>query len=171
MGMARSFQISSTFPHLKVLENVRVALQHDTGTQFHFWKPDSSLVSLHGRAMELIESVGLGSYAEHTAAELSYGRKRALELATTLALNPELLLLDEPTSGMGHEDVSTITDLIRRVAGNRTIVIVEHNLPVVMAVSDVITVLSRGEILAEGDYGYVSNNKDVKSAYLGSAHA
>jgi branched-chain amino acid transport system ATP-binding protein len=171
MGMVRSFQISSTFPHLTVLENVRVALQRATGTQYHFWKSENCLSSLNARAVELIESVGLGSYTHRTAAELSYGRKRALEIATTLALDPEVLLLDEPTSGMGHEDVGSITDLIQDLAANRTVVLVEHNLSVVCAVSDFITVLARGEVLAEGDYAHVSKCKEVVSAYMGNAHA
>ena len=169
--MVRSFQISSTFPHLTVLENVKVALQRDTGTQFHFWKPESSLSSLNARATELIEFVGLGNAADSTAAELSYGRKRALEIATTLALDPQVLLLDEPTSGMGYEDVGSITNLIKGFAANRTVVLVEHNLSVVMAVSDVITVLARGEVIAEGDYSYISRCKEVVSAYMGTGHA
>jgi branched-chain amino acid transport system ATP-binding protein len=171
LGMVRSFQISSIFPHLTVLENVRVALQRDVGTQYHFWKSEKSLSFLDARAIDLIESVSLGSYAHKTAAELSYGRKRALEIAMTVALDPAVLLLDEPTSGMGHEDVGSITDLIRGLATNRTVVLVEHNLSVVCAVSDVITVLARGEVLAEGDYAYVSKCKDVVSAYMGTAHA
>ncbi len=171
LGMVRSFQISSTFPHLTVLENVRVALQRDTGTQFHFWKPESSLSFLNARATELIESVGLANDAKKTAVELSYGRKRALEIATTLALDPQVLLLDEPTSGMGNEDVGLITNLIRGLVADRTVVLVEHNLSVVMAVSDVITVLARGEVLAEGDYSHVSSCKEVVSAYMGHGHA
>ena len=140
-GLVRSFQISAVFPHLSVLENVRVALQRETGTSFHFWKSDSTLNSLNAQAMAALEEVDLAAYAETTAVELPYGRKRALELATTLALKPEVMLLDEPTSGMGHEDVGRVMELIRKVAVNRTILMVEHNLKVVADLSDTITVL------------------------------
>lgn len=168
LGMVRSFQISATFMHLTLLENVRVALQRQLGTSLHFWRPESSLNVLNDRAMELLDDVGLASYAKQTAAELSYGRKRALEIATTLALEPELLLLDEPTSGMGREDIGRTTDLIRRVAKDRTVLMVEHNLAVVSDLSDIITVLSRGEILAEGPYSEVSKNPEVVEAYMGT---
>jgi len=170
MGMVRSFQISSIFPHLTVLENVRVALQREAKAEYKFWKSEAMLDSLDDRAMELIDSVGLARFARQRAADLSYGRKRALEIATTMALDPEVLLLDEPTSGMGHEDVN-IVDLIRRFAKGRTVILVEHNLSVVCALSDVITVLARGEVIAEGDYPYVSKSKEVISAYLGTEHA
>ena len=168
LGMVRSFQISATFMHLTLLENVRVALQRQLGTALHFWRPESSLNVLNDRAMELLEDVGLASYAKQTAAELSYGRKRALEIATTLALDPEMLLLDEPTSGMGREDIGRTADLIRRVAKDRTVLMVEHNLSVVSDLSDMITVLSRGEILAEGPYSEVSKNPEVVEAYMGT---
>lgn len=168
LGMVRSFQISATFMHLTLLENVRVALQRQLGTSLHFWRSESSLNVLNDRAMELLDDVGLASYAKQTAAELSYGRKRALEIATTLALEPELLLLDEPTSGMGREDIGRTTDLIRRVAKDRTVLMVEHNLAVVSDLSDIITVLSRGEILAEGPYSEVSKNPEVVEAYMGT---
>ncbi|MFN3687035.1 ABC transporter ATP-binding protein [Salinarimonas sp.] len=168
MGMVRSFQISATFPHLTLLENVRVGLQRALGTSFHFWRSEESLSSLNARAMELLEDVGLAPYARLTAGELPYGRKRALEIATTLALDPELLLLDEPTSGMGREDIGRVAALIRRVAQNRTVLMVEHNLSVVSDLSDRITVLARGEILAEGPYSEVSENPAVVEAYMGS---
>lgn len=174
-GMVRSFQISATFPHLTLVENVRVALQRKLGTSFHFWKSENSLKSLDARALALLEDVGLESYAQLTAGELPYGRKRALEIATTLALDPEMLLLDEPTSGMGREDISRVATLIKRVAANRTVLMVEHNLSVVADLSDTITVLARGEILAEGNYSEVSNNQEVVEAYMGTgtgaAHA
>jgi branched-chain amino acid transport system ATP-binding protein len=174
-GMVRSFQISATFPHLTLIENVRVGLQRSLGTSFHFWRSESSLNSLNDRAMGLLEDVGLARYAHLTAGELPYGRKRALEIATTLALDPEMLLLDEPTSGMGREDISRVAALIRTVAEKRTILMVEHNLSVVADLSDTITVLARGEILAEGPYSEVSNNQEVVEAYMGTgagaAHA
>jgi branched-chain amino acid transport system ATP-binding protein len=171
LGMVRSFQISATFPHLTLLENVRVALQRPLGTSFHFWRPESSLRALDDRAMALLDEVGLTPYAALPAVELPYGRKRALEIATTLALDPEMLLLDEPTSGMGHEDIGRVAALIRRVAQNRTVLMVEHNLSVVSDLSDTITVLARGEILAEGTYAEVSKNPDVVDAYMGTGHA
>ena len=171
MGMVRSFQISATFPHLTVLENVRIALQRKLGTSFHFWRTENSLHSLDDRAMQLLEEVGLAEYAGLTAVELSYGRKRALEIATTLALDPEMMLLDEPTSGMGHEDIGRIAALIKRVAANRTVLMVEHNLSVVSDLSDRITVLARGEILTEGNYAEVSSNPQVIDAYMGTGHA
>ncbi|MGE0744894.1 MAG: ABC transporter ATP-binding protein [Rhodospirillales bacterium] len=171
MGMVRSFQISATFGHLTVLENVRVALQRPLGTSFHFWRSERSLAALNGRAMALLADVGLDGEAQRLAAELPYGRKRALEIATTLALDPEMLLLDEPTSGMGHEDVGRVAALIRRVAANRTVLMVEHNLSVVADLSDIITVLARGEVLAEGPYEAVSRNPEVVAAYMGTGDA
>lgn len=167
-GMVRSFQISATFLHLTLLENVRVALQRPLGTSFHFWRSETSLKVLDEQAMQLLEDVGLVSFALLTAAELPYGRKRALEIATTLALDPEFLLLDEPTSGMGREDIGRTSDLIRRVSANRTVLMVEHNLSVVSDLSDTITVLARGEILAEGPYSEVSRNPEVVEAYMGT---
>jgi branched-chain amino acid transport system ATP-binding protein len=168
MGMVRSFQISAVFPHLSVLENVRVALQRPLGTSFHFWKSEDSLNVLNDRALELIEAVGLTEYVQSQAADLPYGRKRALEIATTLALDPEMLLLDEPMAGMGREDIARIVALIRRVAENRTVLMVEHNLSVVADLSDTITVLARGEVLAEGPYAEVSKNPEVIEAYMGT---
>ena len=170
MGLARSFQISAVFPHLTVLENVRIALQRQRGASFDFWRTDRVLGAYDDRAMELLEAVGLEEFAASTAVELPYGRKRALEIATTLALDPEMLLLDEPMAGMGHEDVGRIAALIRRVAANRTVLMVEHNLSVVADLSDTITVLARGEVLAEGDYDTVSRDPKVVQAYLGTAH-
>ncbi|HEV8693717.1 MAG TPA: ABC transporter ATP-binding protein [Lysobacter sp.] len=166
-GIVRSFQISATFPHLTVLENVRVALQRKLHNSLHFWCPKSRLNVLNDRALELLESVDLGGYADAMAAELPYGRKRALEIATTLALDPELMLLDEPTQGMGHEDVGRVVELIRKVAARRTILMVEHNLSVVETLSDTITVLQRGAILAEGPYTVVSRDPRVLEAYVG----
>jgi branched-chain amino acid transport system ATP-binding protein len=171
LGLVRSFQISAVFPHLSVLENVRVALQRTRGGSFDFWRSERVLDTLNGRALELIDAVGLRAFAATTAVELPYGRKRALEIATTLALDPELMLLDEPTAGMTHEDVERITTLIGEAAVNRTVLMVEHNLGVVEKLSSTITVLARGEVLAEGDYATVSRNPDVIQAYLGSGHA
>ncbi len=171
MGVVRSFQISAVFPHLTVLENVRIALQRNLGTSFHFWKSDRSLSQLNDRAMELLTSVGLENYASMVTAEMPYGRKRALEIATTLALDPELMLLDEPTQGMGHEDVDRVMQLIKQVSANRTILMVEHNMKVVSGISDTITVLARGSVLAEGDYAAVSSNPAVIEAYMGSEAA
>lgn len=171
LGLVRSFQISATFPHLTVLENVRIPLQRPAGLHSQFWRSDSTLNRLNDRAVELLHQVGLESYAGRKAVELSYGRKRALEIATTLALEPEMLLLDEPMAGMGHEDITRVTELIRRVAKNRTVLMVEHNLNVVATLSDRITVLARGEILAEGPYSEVSNNPKVVEAYMGSTTA
>ena len=166
-GIVRSFQISAVFPHLSVLENVRIALQRKEGNSFHFWTSDKVLNKLNDRAMELLDQVGLKSFANTVTVDLSYGRKRALEIATTLALEPEMLLLDEPTQGMGHEDVSVVTDLIKQVSKNRTILMVEHNLHVVAKLADTITVLQRGAILTEGDYAEVSQNPQVREAYMG----
>jgi branched-chain amino acid transport system ATP-binding protein len=168
LGLVRSFQISAVFPHLTVLENVRVALQRARGNSFDFWRSERALESLDPRAMELLDAVGLAPFAGTAAVELPYGRKRALEIATTLALDPEMMLLDEPTAGMAHEDIDRIAALIRRVAANRTVLMVEHNLSVVENLSHTITVLSRGEVLAEGDYATVSRNPDVIQAYMGS---
>jgi len=166
-GLVRSFQISAVFPHLSVSENVRIALQRELGTSFHFWKSDRTLDTLNDRALAALEEVGLAKYADTVAVELPYGRKRALELATTLALKPEVMLLDEPTSGMGHEDVGRVVELIRKAAENRTVLMVEHNLNVVADLSDSITVLQRGQILAEGNYQEVSGNPAVLEAYVG----
>ncbi len=171
LGVARSFQISAVFPHMTVLENVRVALQRKRGASFDFWRSAAVLDQYNARAYELIADIGLTEFANWTAVELPYGRKRALEIATTLALDPELMLLDEPMAGMAHEDIPRIAELIKRVAADRTVLMVEHNLSVVADLSDRITVLTRGRVLAEGDYKTVSNNADVREAYMGVGHA
>jgi branched-chain amino acid transport system ATP-binding protein len=169
-GLVRSFQISAVFPHLTVLENVRVALQRKKrGDSFDFWRSEQVLHELHAEAEALLEAVNLAPWRDHQAAELPYGRKRALEIATTLALEPELMLLDEPLAGMGHEDIDRTAALIRRVAAGRTILMVEHNLSVVADLSDTITVLRRGEVLAEGGYAEVSRDPQVMEAYMGTA--
>jgi len=155
---------------MTVLENVRIGLQRRLGTSFHFWKPERTLNVLNDRAMELLEAVDLSSFADTITVELPYGRKRALEIATTLAMDPELMLLDEPTQGMGHEDVGLVVELIRKVSANRTILMVEHNLSVVADLSDIITVMQRGSVLAEGTYEEISRNPDVLEAYVGTAH-
>jgi branched-chain amino acid transport system ATP-binding protein len=170
-GIIRSFQISAVFPHLSVLENVRVALQRKLSTSFHFWKSERSLDSLNERALALLREVDLDTYAHLPTVELAYGRKRALEIATTLAMEPELMLLDEPTQGMGLEDVDRIRQLIKRVSAGRTVLMVEHNMSVVASIADTITVLQRGATLAEGPYAEVSKNPAVIEAYMGSAQA
>ncbi len=170
LGMVRSFQISAVFASMSALDNVRVALQRFRSDNFAFWKSDRVLRELDDRARALLDEVGLDDLRDRKAAELPYGRRRALELATTLALEPELLLLDEPMAGMGHEDVERTAALIRRVAKDRTVLMVEHNLSVVADLSDRITVLARGEILAEGDYGQVSKDPAVIEAYMGTDH-
>jgi branched-chain amino acid transport system ATP-binding protein len=169
-GVIRSFQISSVFPHITVLENVRVALQRTLGNSFQFWRSERVLDQLNARAMDLLAQVDLEKYASLTAVELSYGRKRALEIATTLAMNPTLMLLDEPTQGMGLEDVDRIRRLIKKVAADRTVLMVEHNMSVVASIADTITVLQRGATLAEGSYEQVSKNPAVIEAYMGSAN-
>ena len=167
-GIVRSFQISAVFPHMTVLENVRAALQRNLGTSFHFWKAEKTLFPLHERARQLLAEVDLENFANTMTVELPYGRKRALELATTLALEPELMLLDEPTQGMGHEDVARVTELIRKVSANRTILMVEHNMNVVASIANRITVLQRGSIIADGPYAEVSKNPLVIEAYMGT---
>jgi branched-chain amino acid transport system ATP-binding protein len=171
MGLVRSFQISAVFPNLTVLENVRIALQRKRGHSFDFWRSQRTLTELDPRARELIDAVGLTEFAQEKAVLLPYGRKRALEIATTLALDPEMMLLDEPMAGMTHEDVERISALIKKVAQDRTVLMVEHNLSVVSSLADHITVLARGEILAQGDYATVSAHPDVVQAYLGAGHA
>ncbi len=168
-GLVRSFQISATFPNLTVLENVRIALQRGTGMSMHFWRSERVLNQLNDKAMALLDEVDLGGMADLTAVELPYGRKRALEIATTLAMNPELMLLDEPTQGMGHEDVDRVTQLIKKVGANRTILMVEHNMNVVASIADTISVLQRGQVIAEGPYQVVSQNPQVLEAYMGTA--
>jgi branched-chain amino acid transport system ATP-binding protein len=170
-GMVRSFQISAVFLHLTVRDNVRVALQRKFGNSYHFWRSQRILDSLNPRTDALLDAVGLAGYGKALASELPYGRKRTLEIATTLALDPMMLLLDEPMAGLGQEDIGRVSALIRQVAAERTVLMVEHNLSVVADLSDVITVLTRGRILAEGDYATVSKNPNVVEAYLGTGHA
>ena len=167
-GVIRSFQISAVFPHLTLLENVRLGLQRALGTSYHFWKSEKTLAPLNARARELLDEVGLADLADELTVNLPYGRKRALEIATTLALEPELMLLDEPTQGMGHEDVDRVAQLIKRVSAGRTILMVEHNMGVVSTIADTITVLQRGAVLAEGPYAQVSQNAQVMEAYMGT---
>ncbi|MFZ6760735.1 ABC transporter ATP-binding protein [Undibacterium sp. Ji50W] len=167
-GIIRSFQISAVFPHLTVMENVRIGLQRKLGTSFHFWKSEQSLNQLNARAMELLAEVDLTAFADTVTVDLPYGRKRALEIATTLAMQPEMMLLDEPTQGMGHEDVHRVTELIKKVSAGRTILMVEHNMNVVSGICDKISVLQRGAMLAEGTYKEVSTNPKVMEAYMGS---
>jgi branched-chain amino acid transport system ATP-binding protein len=169
MGIIRSFQISAVFPHLTVLENVRIGLQRALGTSFYFWRSEKTLNQLNDRAMALLAEVDLENFADTITADLPYGRKRALEIATTLGMEPELMLLDEPTQGMGHEDVHRVTALIKKVSAGRTILMVEHNMNVVSGICDRISVLQRGAVLAEGNYADVSRNPQVIEAYMGSA--
>src|ERR1700676_1758486 len=170
LGLVRSFQISAVFPHLTVLENVRVALQRQHGHSFDFWRSKTVLDRFNGRAHELLDDVGLSEFATTPAVEMPYGRKRALEIATTLALDPEMMLLGEPMAGMGHEDIDKIAALIKRISAKYTILMVEHNLNVVANLSDIITVLTRGHVLAEGHYAELSRDERVKEAYLGAGH-
>ncbi len=170
LGLVRSFQISAVFPHLTALENVRVALQRQHGSSFDFWRSKSVLDKYNRRAAELLDDVGLSEFANTPAVEMAYGRKRALEIATTLALDPEMMLLDEPMAGMGHEDIDKIAALIKRISAKYTILMVEHNLSVVSTLSDKITVLTRGKILAEGNYADLTKDERVKEAYLGAGH-
>ncbi|GGC94996.1 ABC transporter ATP-binding protein [Undibacterium terreum] len=167
-GIIRSFQISAVFPHLTVMENVRIGLQRTLGTSFHFWKSENSLSRLNDKAMELLAQVDLTEFADTVTVDLPYGRKRALEIATTLAMEPEMMLLDEPTQGMGHEDVHRVTELIKKVSAGRTILMVEHNMNVVSGICDKISVLQRGAMLAEGRYEEVSQNPKVMEAYMGT---
>jgi branched-chain amino acid transport system ATP-binding protein len=169
-GLVRSFQMSAVFPHLTVLENVRIALQRRLGTSFHFWKRGATLGVLDARATELLDQVGLAPFARLPAVELPYGRKRALEIATTLAMDPELMLLDEPTQGMGHEDVAQVAALIKGAATDRTVLMVEHNMTVVAKIADTITVLQRGRVIADGSYQAVAANPQVIEAYMGTAN-
>jgi branched-chain amino acid transport system ATP-binding protein len=170
-GIIRSFQISAVFPHLSVMENVRIGLQRNMGTSYHFWRSGRTLTTLNERAMALLAEVDLTGFADTITVDLPYGRKRALEIATTLAMEPELMLLDEPTQGMGHEDVHRVTELIKKVSTGRTILMVEHNMNVVQGICDKISVLQRGAILAEGTYQEVSRNPQVMEAYMGTASA
>jgi branched-chain amino acid transport system ATP-binding protein len=170
LGLVRSFQISAVFPHLTALENVRVALQRQHGGSFDFWRSKAVLDVYNDRARELLDDVGLSEFCNTPAVEMPYGRKRALEIATTLALDPEMMLLDEPMAGMGHEDIDKIAALIKRISAKYTILMVEHNLSVVSNLSDIITVLTRGKVLAEGSYADLTKDERVKEAYLGAGH-
>lgn len=170
LGLVRSFQISAVFPAMTAMENVRLGLQRRQGESFDFWRPEKTLARFDAEAMERLDEVGLTAFAHTSASALSYGRKRALEIATTLALEPEMLLLDEPMAGMGQEDITRISALIRKIAANRTILMVEHNLSVVADLSDTITVLARGQVLAEGDYATVSKDERVIEAYIGAGN-
>jgi branched-chain amino acid transport system ATP-binding protein len=169
-GIIRSFQISAVFPNLTVMENVRIALQRGVPTSYHFWKRERTLDVLNDRATQLLERVGLARFARVNAGDMAYGSKRTLEIATTLAMDPELMLLDEPTAGMGHEDVDRVKNLIKEVAVGRTVLMVEHNMSVVSGICDTITVLQRGSVLAEGPYAEISANPQVIEAYMGTAH-
>ena len=171
MGVIRSFQISAVFPHLSVLQNVRIGLQRQLGTSFHFWQSERALNQLNDRAMALLAEVDLTEFADTITVDMPYGRKRALEIATTLAMEPEMMLLDEPTQGMGHEDVHRVTELIKKVSAGRTILMVEHNMNVVSGICDKISVLQRGAMLAEGTYAEVSRNAQVMEAYMGTTSA
>lgn len=167
-GIIRSFQISAVFPQLTLLENVRIGLQRPTGLSLHFWRSDKCLDRLNDTAMGLLDQVDLADFAHEYTVNLPYGRKRALEIATTLAMEPELMLLDEPTQGMGHEDVDRVTQLIKKVSVGRTVLMVEHNMKVIASIADKITVLARGAVLAEGNYQQVSHNPAVMEAYMGT---
>jgi branched-chain amino acid transport system ATP-binding protein len=171
MGVIRSFQISAVFPHLSVLHNVRIGLQRQLGTSFHFWQSERALSQLNDRAMALLAEVDLTEFADTITVDMPYGRKRALEIATTLAMEPEMMLLDEPTQGMGHEDVHRVTELIKKVSAGRTILMVEHNMSVISGICDRISVLQRGAMLAEGNYAEVSRNPQVMEAYMGTTSA
>src|SRR5476649_1572892 len=168
MGVIRSFQISAVFAHLTVLQNVRIGLQRQLGTSFYFWQSERALSRLNDRAMQLLAEVDLAGFADSLTVDLPYGRKRALEIATTLAMEPKLMLLDEPTQGMGHEDVDKVTALIKRASADRTVLMVEHNMNVVATIADTITVMQRGRIIADGTYAEVSRNPQVIEAYMGS---
>lgn len=170
LGMVRSFQISSVFLHLTVYENIRVALQARGRDTWGFWRSEHGLHRFDDQVHDLVCQVGLEPLIYTRAADLPYGRKRALELATTLALEPELILLDEPMAGMGQEDIERTSALIRSLGGKHTVLMVEHNLKVVADISDRITVLRRGEKIAEGSYDEVAANEEVRSAYMGGAH-
>jgi branched-chain amino acid transport system ATP-binding protein len=171
LGVARSFQITSLFPALSARQHVELALQARTGLGWRFWRSDRQLDRFRDRSLELLGEVGLTEVAEVPAASLAYGRKRALELAVALALEPRVLLLDEPTAGMGVEDVDRTVDLVRRVARGRTVVLVEHNMSVVATLADVVTVLQQGRVLVEGPYHEVRHDPRVITAYLGEADA
>ena len=169
-GLCRSFQISSVSPGLTLRENVRIALQRRHGSSHQFWRPSRALRRFDAEADELLQRVGLLAHAERPCAEVSYGQKRALEIATTLAMDPKVLLLDEPIAGMAAGDIPMIVELIRSAARGRTVLMVEHNLSVVESLCDRVTVLVRGEVMAEGSYAQIRDNAAVREAYIGAGH-
>ncbi|MFI6067672.1 ABC transporter ATP-binding protein [Micromonospora sp. NPDC051227] len=171
LGVARSFQITSLFPQLSAREHVALALQSPSGLGWRFWRSAKLMGRYTERADELLAMVGLAELAHAPSASLAYGRKRALELAIALALDPKVLLLDEPTAGMGLEDVDRTVELIGRVRQGRTVVMVEHNMSVVGRLADTVTVLQAGKVLVEGPYEQVRADERVITAYLGVADA
>ncbi|HEV2357076.1 MAG TPA: ABC transporter ATP-binding protein [bacterium] len=168
-GIGRSFQITSVFPHLPVLANIELALQARTPLGYVWWRSDRMLRRFDGEARDVLAAVGLTDLAGREVATLPYGHKRVLEIGLALALQPKLLLLDEPTAGLSIEDTRRIVEVVRRVAQQRTIVLVEHNMGVVAELSRHITVLQRGRVLAEGAYDDLRRNPAVIEAYLGGA--
>ncbi|WP_326564227.1 ABC transporter ATP-binding protein [Micromonospora peucetia] len=171
LGVARSFQITSLFPQLSAREHVELALQSPSGLGWRFWRSAKLMRRYTERAGELLNMVGLAELSEAPAEALAYGRKRALELAIALALDPKVLLLDEPTAGMGLEDVDRTVELVSRVRQGRTVVLVEHNMSVVGRLADTVTVLQAGKVLVEGPYEQVRADERVITAYLGAADA
>ncbi len=171
LGIARSFQITSLFDQLTLSEHLELALASPTGMGMQFWRSVKRLATFRDRSMELLEQVGLADRSGQPAGSLAYGQKRALELALALALDPKLLLLDEPTAGMGIEDVDQTIALVKQISTGRTVVFVDHNMHVVGSLADTVTVLQSGEVLAEGPYEQVRGDERVITAYLGSAHA
>ncbi|MEO7130031.1 MAG: ABC transporter ATP-binding protein [Dermatophilaceae bacterium] len=169
LGIARSFQITSLFEQMTLSEHLELALASPTGMGMHFWRSVKRLERFRERSMDLLEEVGLADRASAPAGSLAYGQKRALELAIAMALDPKLLLLDEPTAGMGIEDVDRTIALVKQLAEGRTVVFVDHNMHVVGSLADTVTVLQSGEVLAEGTYDEVRNDERVITAYLGSA--
>ncbi len=167
LGIAKSYQITNVFPHLTVLENVRVAVQ-GYAHAFDFWSRANRLTTIRERAEALLETIGLARKARSLAAHLSHGEKRHLELAIALASDPALLLLDEPTAGMSPEETEETMVLIRDLAVGRTVVLVEHKMKVVMRISDRITVMHQGQVLAEGTPDEIRSNERVQQTYLGS---
>ncbi len=170
-GVARSFQITSLFEHLTVLEHVVLALQAETNIGYRFWFSERVLQRFRRPAIEFLDQVGLADFGARPVGSLPYGYKRALELAVALALEPKLLLLDEPTAGMSLEDVQRTIELVRRVHVGRTVLLVEHNMGVVSELADNVVVLQYGRVIAEGPYSQVRENPQVITAYLGQAHA
>jgi branched-chain amino acid transport system ATP-binding protein len=170
LGIVRSFQISSIFASLSLAENLQIALQLHVGESYVFWKRKTISNWMSDRVEELLAQVGLSGDAHLIAGEVSYGKRRALEIATSLALEPELLLLDEPMSGLGFEDIERISSIIEGFKGQKTVLMVEHNLSVVSAISDQITVLARGKKIAEGNYETISQNPEVQNAYIGKVY-